>query len=99
MRLVNLLFDEEYEDVDIISVPDEIADDIDAVAQQFFRWVWIPENRQRFSVPRQNGTPVLSIDTEEFLWWLNNIYLPAGQTADVFLQHTHFRPELPTANF
>ena len=99
MRLVNLLFDEEYENVDILSVPDDIADNIDNIAQEFTRWIWFPENRQQFMVTLSDGKECLSFDTKEFLWWLNNIFLSPGQTAAIYLQHTSFHPEHPTANF
>lgn len=99
MRLVNLLFDEEYEDVDLISVPDGIADSIDTIAQQFFRWLGDPENARRFYVTLPDGKDVLSVDTKEFVWWLNHVFLPAGQTAEIVTQHTSHHSEYPTANF
>lgn len=99
MRPVNLLFDEEYEDVDIISVPDEIADSINDIAQQFFSWLGNPENARRFYVKLPNGKESLGIDTKEFVWWLNHVFLPAGQAAGIVTQHTSHHPEYPTANF
>ena len=99
MRSVNLLFEEEYDDVDIISVPDEIADNIDDVAQLFFKWLWIPENRQHFYVTLPDGKEALGIDTKEFLWWLNHVFLSSGKKAEIILQHTKYQPEYPTAYF
>jgi hypothetical protein len=42
---------------------------------------------------------VLSIGTEEFLWWINHYAISDLATAAIVKQHTHFCPAYPSAHF
>ncbi len=96
MKAVNLVFGEDYNDVDILLVPDEIADNIDVVLRKFNKWLSIPENQNRFLVP-YHGRMVLGIDTKEFLWWLNNCEMLDNQESTILKQHTAYQPDYPAA--
>ena len=98
MEKINLVFDDEYDDVDILLVPKAIADNIDAVVNEFFSWTAIPENGQRF-VAEAFGKTVLGIDTKEFIWWLNEIKISGDEKAQVLEEHTSYCPEYPRADF
>lgn len=99
MKPINILFDEIYNDVDLILVPDEIASAIDQVVRDFHTWLDVPENKNRFMKPNERWGQVLVIDTQEFVWWLNNIKILGKEKATVLKQHTSYIEEYPTANF
>lgn len=97
MKKINLVFDCDFDDVDILLVPDDIADNMDEVIRRFNRWLHNPQNRQRFLVPYQ-GKMELGIDTGAFLWWLNTHEISNGAAATIIQQHTAFCPNYPTAD-
>lgn len=96
---VNIVYDLDYQDVDIIGVPHEMASIIDDIAQEFFRWLRVPENGRRFLVKEGDGHEVLNINTKEFVWWLNNIKIIGEPKATIILQHTSYNPQYPSADF
>ena len=99
MEYIYVVFDNEYDDVDILSVPNEIAENIDLVVQQFFNWLCVPENANRFLIPSQNGHMVLGIGTKEFLWWLNSVKITGTLKAELITQHTTLQHDFPIAEF
>ena len=99
MKLMNIVYDGEYENVDIVRVPGWVADDIETILRDFNEWLSIPTNRQPFSHKCTDGRMVLSVDTPDFLWWLDNIKIAEEQMTEIVKQHTIFDPNLPTAEF
>ena len=99
LRRVNIVYEMDYNDADILWIPSNLANDIDDVAQEFFRWVGVPENGCRFLVKGEDGHEVLNIDTEEFLWWLNHIKITNEPKATIAVQHTSYDPHCPIAYF
>ena len=71
LKRINVVYDDEFGDVDILLVPDDIADNIGHVVWEFNQWLSLPKNRNQFVVKTINGYGIISIGTEEFLWWLN----------------------------
>lgn len=98
MRPINIVYEECYDNVDIVLVPEDIANSIESVAQEFFCWLLAPENNKRFVIPHEKWGEVLLIGAKEFLWWLNNIKI-TGEEATILHQHTSYVPEYPTAEF
>ena len=47
----------------------------------------------------EKGEIIFNIDTEEFLWWLNNVAIDSDVKAVIVKRHTLFVPEYPTAEF
>ena len=99
MKCINIVYDDEYEDVDIVRVPRWVADDIESILQEFNEWLSIPTNKQQFLRRHTDGRMVLSIDTPDFLWWLENIKIAEKHTTEIVKHHTIFDPNLPTAEF
>lgn len=99
MKKINVIFDDEFNDVDILLVPDDVAYNIEHVVQEFNQWLSLPDNRSRFVVEVINGYRVIGIGTEEFLWWLNNIQIKAEPKAAILEQHTKLIPNYPCAEF
>ena len=99
MKTINIVFDDLYNDVALLLVPDEIADSVDMVVWEFNNWLSVSDNQQRFLVPYTNETMVLAIGTEEFLWWLNHVKIIDKNKASIIRQHTQYVPSFPTAHF
>ena len=98
MKPINLVFENDLSDVDILFVPDYVAENIDHMVLEFNKWLLKPENRIKFLAPYK-GKMELAIGTEEFLWWLNNCLIQEDENSTVFKQHTTFCPTYPAAYF
>lgn len=99
MKMINVVFDEVYNDVDLLHVPSEIADNIELVVREFNDWLSDPKNQKPFLVPYVNKRMVLSVGTSEFLWWLNHVKIISGDKASIAKQHTLYVEGLPRADF
>lgn len=94
-----MVFDDEFDDVDILLVPDDVADNIACVVWDFNQWLGIPENRSKFVVEIIDGSDALNIETEDFLWWLNHVRICTPQKAVILVQHTKLVNDYPRAEF
>lgn len=94
MKRICLVYEYDYNDVDILLVPNFIAENIDSYVQQFFNWVALPEHKEQFT--KDN---VVAIGTNEFIWWLEHFVLSDGQYVTLLESHTQFVPEYPMADF
>ena len=99
MRRVNVVYDDDFDDVDILLVPDYVADNIERIVNEFNHWILLPENHGRFVAKVINGYEVLGIGTAEFLWWLNHVKIDIAPKASIITQHTNLVPEFPCAEF
>ena len=101
MKNINLIFDGAVDDVDVICVPSEIADNLLDVANLYFSWMHNNIDEHSYWVLGNNGTKILCYETESFIWWINNHYSQPGcnKQAFIVLQHTHLAAEYPIVNF
>ena len=98
MKQINLVFEDDFSDVDILLVPDYVAENIDHIVLEFNKWLLKPENRLQFLAPYK-GKMELAIGTEEFLWWLNNCFIQENDASTILKQHTTLCPTYPAAYF
>lgn len=109
MKLINILYDYEYDDiedtiivtdyVDIISVPDVVCNNLDTIVQKFFDWVANTKNH-KYHIKNANGEEVLAVGTNEFIKWLNNNYIQCeNQEIKIVEEHTSYNPNYPSALF
>lgn len=99
MTKVNVLFADEFEDVDIIIVPENIASNIEKITQQFFNWIGKHDNKKHFEKLNESGLTCVSIGTQEFIWWLNNYVIHSAPYSYIYEKHTVLCPDYPTAEF
>lgn len=98
MTKINIVYDEMYNDVDIISVPDEIASSMNDLAKLFLDWT-PPESDSDYWVTI-NGKRCLSIETVGFVKWLNNhCCLYFDEKVCIVAQHTNYCKEYQTIDF
>ena len=109
MKLINILYDYEYDDVqdtievtdcvDIVRVPDFVCDNLDSIVQKFFDWVSNTKN-YNYYIKNANGEEVLAIGTNEFVKWLNETYIQCeNQEITIVETHTEYNPNYPSALF
>ena len=99
MKRINIVYADEYDDVDILCVPDFVHDNIEAVTQNFFDWTSSTKEDGYFTQNPQ-GDEVLCVGTEEFIKWLNDNYIQyENQKATVIEAHTIYNPNYPSAEF
>lgn len=100
------MFDDCFSDVDILYVPDIVANNTDAVSREFNLWLRALYNKlprpalehrhmPRFWKKRLNGTFYLSVGTKHIVWWLNNCYIKDNQKVFVIESHGWYHPEYP----
>ena len=94
-----ILFDGMENDADLLFVPDGIAEQIDDIAHQFFRWAADPASVHDFWVTHPSGRKVLALDTKEFVWYLNHHVITSGERAEIVAQHIPYNSKYPTAYF
>ena len=99
LKLINLLYEYDYDDVDIICVPDNIADNIEETVQSYQSWMYKNIDKHSFWRFSASGCKILSLGTDEFLWWLNGQCIKSGEKAHLISSHVKFRDELPFADF
>ena len=98
MEPVCILFDEMYDDTDIISVPDSLYDNIQELGRQFQRW--LEKGEHDFWVTSPNGTRCLNCETVEFVHWLNKqLGDDCKEKVKIVEQHVRYRRKLKTIHW
>ena len=99
MKLINILYEDDYDHAVIASVPNWVADDIENVVMTFFSWLNIGDNGNDYLV-EENGITGMVIGAKEFVDWLNNIFQkPTDTPSKIICEDTVYDPTLPTAEF
>lgn len=107
MKNINVIYDYSYndetetidifDDVDIISVPNMVADNLDNVVQKFFDWTNTVDSGCWKQI---NNKVVCCVETSDFIRWLNRNYFYCEEKESTIIeQHTKFNPEYPCAEF
>lgn len=97
MTKVNIVFDDVFDDVDIIAIPDEIAYKIEEIGQEFLDWVPDPNDKDYWITI--NGNKCVVAETAGFIKWLNSYYCLEKGKAYVIATKTNFCPEYKTIEF
>ena len=99
MRKVIVLFDEQYDDVDILVVPERIAENINYYGQSYCRWLESPEVDPKLCTI-VNGVKCTILETEGFVGWLNsNVIKDDEEKATILQTNTVFCEGYPVVEF
>lgn len=108
MNIFNVLYDWDYDDktdivtptenVDLITVPDSIADPdrLDDLLQEFNNYV--AANKQLYT-RNIDDKEVIAVQTQDFLDFLNERYLKDGEIAKILEEDVPYNPEFPMLLF
>lgn len=95
MPRINIVFDEDYGDSDIICVPQSVSDNIKHIPYDCSKWLYDNVNEHNFWSLAENGRKIVNFETESLIWWLNSFYIKDGEKAYVIIQHVECNPEYP----
>lgn len=97
MTKVNIIFDNNLDDTDVITMPDEIATKLDKIGQEFLDWVPSAEDEEYWAII--DGRKYLVAETDGFIKWLNARYCQENEKASVISRNTKFCPEYKSIEF
>ncbi len=97
MYLVNVIFGEELNDVDIILVPYKQYLVIETLGQKYCNWLASDKNPNRLVSSR--GIPYFDCETAGFIEWLNTNFCHESEKAVIVCEHTMYNPTLRSLNF
>ena len=97
MTKVNIVFDDVYDDADIIAVPDEIVSNIEKIGQEFLHWNPPEDDSDYWTII--NGRKCRVGETDGFLKWLNARYCQETGKAYVVARNTDYCPEYKIIDF
>lgn len=97
MTKVNIVFDNVFEDADIIAIPDEIVPQIDVIGQEFLDWVPTTTDSDYWTIV--DGRKCLSVETDGFIKWVNSSYCLNIEKAYVVTRNTDYYPQYKIIEF
>ena len=97
MTKVNVIFDNSFDDADIIAIPDEIASRIETIGQEFLDWVLTAKNSDYWV--NMDGQKCLVIETDGFIKWLNSRYCSNIEEAYLVTRNTNSCPLYKSLEF
>ena len=97
MTKINIIFEDALDDADIIIVPDEIADRIEDICQEFLDWVPAAQDDEYYTLI--DGEKCFVAETDGFIKWLNFNYCKKSQKAYVLQRNTNYCPEYKSIEF
>lgn len=96
--LVNILYFDNSEDVDVIYVPEYIYDKVELYGQQFCDWLGSGNIDDEYYVII-HGRKCISLETVGFINWLNKYICLDNDKAYIVEQHTKLNPLYKTVDF
>lgn len=97
MKKVNIVFDDIFNDADIIAIPDEIFSHIEEIGQEFLDWVPTAEDTDYWKLI--NGRKCAIAETDGFIKWINATYCKTLEKSYVLARNTDYDPTLKILEF
>lgn len=100
MKLLNVVYEEDFSDVDILSVPEYIYENIESEVQLFVDWLFDKSSRHNYWKMNEKGDEYIDVGTDGFVSWLNEYRLNENsENVTILKSHTKFHPEYKSAEF
>ena len=98
MKYVNIVYDDEYNDCDIISVPDDLLCDLENQTDALYEW--LQENYRNGTLPEGyysiiNDKKYPALETYGIINWLNNNLYDGKPVVTIIKEHVDFCDEYP----
>ena len=97
MKKVNIVFDDIFDDADIIMIPDEIFSRIEEIGQEFLNWVPYAEDSDYWMM--KDGKRYTIAETDGFIKWINATYCKKLEKTFVIARNTKYDASLKTVEF
>lgn len=87
--LVNVVFDEDSLDLDIIDIPEELVQNISVLQENFFKWLFDKKIDHAYWVCDKEIKKYCSYRSEAFVEWINNVFnCSSNQEARIIEQYS-----------
>ena len=98
MKRVNIIYDGDFADCDIIIVPDNMLSSMRDYLESIF--AWLENNRKRETLPEGyylliNGIKYPALNTQGIVNWLNKLIFGERVVVSIFKEHTRLDPKYP----
>lgn len=97
LKKINIIYDGNYDDVDIISIPDHIFLKSREIVQEFLLWE-APEEDSDYWMVLENKRYCV-VETKGFVKWLNTFYCGELEKAHIVKEKTHYCSEYDIIEF
>lgn len=97
MIKVNIVFDDVFDDADIIAIPNEIAHKIEEIGQEFLFWIPTTEDSDYWLLIDEKKC--LVAETDGFIKWLNLNYCQDLEKAYIVERNTNYSPKYKIIEF
>lgn len=97
MIKVNIVFDDLFDDADIIAIPDKIFSRIEEIGQEFLHWVPTAEDSDCWTLV--NGKRCNIAETDGFIKWINTTYCKDLEKCFVVARNTNYDSTLKIIEF
>ena len=76
--LVNIFYDEEATDADVIDLPEALVKDLDEIQRCFFQWLFDKRTDHEYWIVKNGEKDLCAFDSEAFVRWINSEYSHEG---------------------
>ena len=97
MIKVNIVFDDLFDDADIIAIPDEVSSRIEEIGQEFLHWIPTAEDPDYWTLI--NGRKCTIAETDGFIKWINTTYCKNLEKCYVVARNTDYDSTLKIIEF
>lgn len=97
MISLNIVFDNAFDDADIIAIPDEIFSHMEEIGKEFLKWVMTAEDSDYWMIV--DGRKCVIAETDGFIKWLNTTYCKGADKAYLVAKNTNYDSTLKTIEF
>lgn len=97
MTNINIVYDDMYDDADIIAIPDFLVSAIEAIGQEFLFWIPTTDDEKYWIYI--DGKKCSIAETIGFIDWLNSTYCKETEKAYIISQNTNYCPDYKIIEF
>ena len=99
MEKVIVIYDEHYNDVDVLGIPSKIVKNIIDLGKMYCEWLYSHHNDPQFCTV-VNGVKCTILETEGFVNWLNfTVLKDDAEKATILETNVQFREGYPIVEF
>ena len=98
MKKINIVYFDNYNDVDIVCIPNVVYDDIDSIVQKYF--IWLSSGKHSYWKTTEDGNKHIECDDAlVFVEWINNYIREKEDNAYIVKRNTKYDPQYPVVDF
>lgn len=99
MKNINILYFDNYDDVDIVCVPNIVCEDLDNVVQKYFNWLSSTKDHGHWKIKADGTMYIECDDAEVFVEWINQNFKEDENEAYIVKRNTKYDPHYVIAEF